>query len=194
MWSVLLGVAALTTTLVVEPRPVPVAPPVVEPATRQVVVIIPPSSAVHGGEEEAVGTAESVAAPGPRVASRDEYLRRAERFAAREAWERALVAYTWARDVDPRCVEAHVGRAMVLLELRRPREAAVAVRRALALAADDGEALVLQGLLAQLQGRSAEARAQYEAYLVSHPEGRWAGELRVILGRGESSFAKVMRP
>lgn len=185
-WSALVGVAALSTALVVEPAPAAV---VVGEAPRQVVLIIAPQP-----EPEAALAPPAAAEAEVKVESHDEYLRRGERFAAREQWERALVAYTWARDVRPHSAEAHVGRALVLLELRRPREAAAAVRRALALSKDHGEALVLQGLLAQLSGKRAEARAHYDAYLAAHPGGRWAGELEVILQRGEGSLAKVMRP
>ncbi len=189
-WPPFLVIGTLATLLterpVVPPPPEPaehcLAAPAAAPQPQAFVV---PPAAPEAPEAESDPAA---------VASSAEYLRRGKRFAERERWPEALVAYTWARDVDPRNAAAHLGRALVFVELGRLQEANRAATRALALSADRSEVLVLQGLLAQLKGHPADARARYEAALAAAPTGPWADELRVILNSGPGSSARVMRP
>jgi hypothetical protein len=179
-WPPVLVLGALM-TLIAEPllqrEPQPAPQPVL---TRQAPPPPPP-----------VAVAPVPAAPvaAPAVASSREYLRRGARFAAREQWEKALVAYTWARDTDPRSAAAHLGRALMLLELGRVDAAAHAAARAQALSREPGEALVLQGLVAQLKGHPEIAHGHYREYLARAPEGPWAQELQRIVeseGAGRS--------
>lgn len=176
-WAPLLVLGAVA-TLVTEPlvhrlAPRDEAPP---PRCETPTPVAPAAPVALEAPPLAATTAE------PAVASSREYLRRGARFAAREQWEKALVAYTWARDTNPRSAPAHLGRALMLLELGRVEAAAHAAARAQALSREPGEALVLQGLVAQLKGRPAEAHARYRAYLAAAPQGEWADELRRIVG------------
>lgn len=201
-WSPLIMLGALATlateSLWSRPAPPPHLPLVVVercvPAARTGSA---PAPAPAVAPARAVAPASATApapAPAPAVATSREYLRRGARYAAREQWEKALVAYTWARDTAPRSAAAHLGRALVLLELGRVDAAARAAARAQALSREPGEALVIQGLVAQLKGHRDVAYGRYRAYLAASPDGPWADELRHVVGPAEADQPEAPRP
>jgi tetratricopeptide (TPR) repeat protein len=72
---------------------------------------------------------------------------------------------------EPSLVEAWIARASALRRLERLPQAAESVARAIALDADNVEALLERGIIGQAQGRAADARADWERVIELEPAG-----------------------
>ncbi|WP_376090278.1 tetratricopeptide repeat protein [Roseomonas sp. CCTCC AB2023176] len=75
-----------------------------------------------------------------------------------------------ASSLDPQRVEPWIYRAAALRRLDRPQEALRDIERALALDPASPEALLERGILRQLQGDSAGARADWESVIANSPD------------------------
>ncbi|MHB8876640.1 MAG: tetratricopeptide repeat protein [Myxococcaceae bacterium] len=106
---------------------------------------------------------------------------KAAKLAKRQDWRGAFSMYLRATRLSPNDPEGWFGQALCHYELKHPRAASEAARRA--LLADPGHPLsnVLAGFLAQEGGRFDEARALYSRYLAVEPQGPHAGELKSVL-------------
>ena len=96
--------------------------------------------------------------------------------------ERALVHYTKAVELEPDNVEALFGVALVSVELHRDDDAERALVKALRLAPGHPMANLLTGYLKQLYSDRAAAKQHYAKYLEAEPDGKFAIEVRAVMG------------
>ena len=96
--------------------------------------------------------------------------------------EAACVA---AKDANPESAEAHGLLAHALFNRNRRREALGAAERAVKLNPKWADAYVIIGGVRQDSGDTSEAKRAYQRYLELEPHGRYAPDLRSIVGKLE---------
>jgi CheY-like chemotaxis protein len=136
-------------------------------------------------DEGGGGAPGDASAAAPRAAPRDAYLEAMEAGARRyraQAFAAAAAEYRRASRIrETGDALAALGRA--LYDAGRTAEAGVELRRAVRVDPGSAAAWLALGEVHLARGEAAEARAAYERYLEIEPRGRWARDVRQVLGR-----------
>jgi CheY-like chemotaxis protein len=102
---------------------------------------------------------------------------------ARGKMKNALAACTVAADADPGSADARAMLAHAQLNLGHPKEALELAEQAATLDPNLADAYVIMGGVLQDSGQRKDAKVAYQRYLELAPKGRYADELRTIIGR-----------
>jgi Flp pilus assembly protein TadD len=142
-------------------------------------------AAVATADEGGGGAPGDASAAAPRAAPRDAYLEAMEAGARRyraQAFAAAAAEYRRASRIrETGDALAALGRA--LYDAGRTAEAGIELRRAVRVDPGSAAAWLALGEVHLARGEAAEARAAYERYLEIEPRGRWARDVRQVLGR-----------
>ena len=93
----------------------------------------------------------------------------------------AINAYKEALDLDDENDRAHAGIGEAYFDIDQNDEAIKHLRRAVALNAKNGQALVILGNVYQATGNNAKAKEAYQRYLQVAPNGKFADDIKLIL-------------
>jgi len=145
----------------------------------------PAVAAVATADEGGGGAPGDASAAAPRAAPRDAYLEAMEAGAREyraQAFAAAATEYRRASRIrETGDALAALGRA--LYDAGRTAEAGIELRRAVRVDPGSAAAWLALGEVHLARGEAAEARAAYERYLEIEPRGRWARDVRQVLGR-----------
>jgi tetratricopeptide (TPR) repeat protein len=142
----------------------------------------PPSRAVARGQAPVPAAGSSTAPAETRVLDFPRQLADCRGFVSRSRFREAAGACAAAAQANPGSAEALTLLAHVELNRGRMARASALAQKAVAIDPDQADAYVIIGGVDQDSGRNHEAKAAYTRYLQLAPQGRYAGELRSILG------------
>jgi Tetratricopeptide repeat len=153
------------------------APPAADPAPSPPAETVPPVVAVP-----ASAAAEPPARPRDPEAQLKRLLAAGERHYESGSFTAAIEEFSRAVSIRP-SAPALVGLARALYDANRSREALAELERAVVLDPRYAPAHLLLGEIHQGDGRTKQARADYERFLALEPDGEQARAVRAILAR-----------
>jgi hypothetical protein len=119
---------------------------------------------------------------GPSAPRFDGLMQQARHAARHDNFSTAEASYKDALALKPKSVQALLGRANALLELKRYTEAEQSIRSALAVDAHDARAFLLLGDVLWVEGHDKAAREAYQRCIDIDPKAKTAQTARRILG------------
>jgi len=173
--------------VVVSPPPAPAATarePIAPAAPTQVAVAAGAAVPVAVAKSEPPASAAAPAAEEPAPGTRQPEARPAEvaDSAAARARCKQAVSLRHGKEIQSACADIAVLLAKIELDKGRSAQAAAWGRKALAADPNAADAYVFIGGAEQSAGHNKAAKEAYKRYLQLAPGGRYAGDLRAIVG------------
>ena len=169
--------AAPTASAAAEPPAAAAEPVAPEPA--------PEPESDDSPAPQAVATVVQAPAPESEPVTPEARLKRlvakADRAYRRGKLKDAIGDYQRALEIDAHSVAAHTGLGKAYFDLNQNEQAISHLRQALQINGRKGEALMLLGNVYQTLGKDGQAREFYERYLQVAPNGKYAGDVKLIL-------------
>jgi tetratricopeptide (TPR) repeat protein len=173
---------------VAAPAPPPVAPPAPAPAPAAPVAAAPVAAPpVELPGSAAAPSAAAVPPPAPAAAAaapaeEDPLLEACKKAYAGSKYKAITDACGKALQAKPNAADVMVMMAHAELDRGNMPKALEWSKKALAVDGNLAEAYVFVGTVEQEQGKPAQAKAAYERYLELAPTGKYAEEIKTILG------------